>query len=134
MTALAIDLGTRHVGVALGSEGSVLWAKTLDVKGESESLSLLSQLIRKESIDTLIFGLPLRLDGSERGEAAKVRDFAKVLSQEVGRPIIFIDERLTTEEARGLLREQRVSQNEIGRHLDAAVAKLLLEQYYREQE
>lgn len=133
MKVLAVDFGTRRLGVALGHDKLISWARTLTVKSESEALSILNQLVRDESINVLVFGLPLRLNGSEKDEAVKVRNFAATISKTTGCPAVFIDERLTSEEAKTLLIDQGISEREVQHHIDATVAKLLLEQYYREQ-
>ena len=133
MNILAVDFGTRRIGVALGANGSTAWAKALRIKNLTEAHSLLDQLIREEKIEVILFGLPLRLGGAEKEEAKQVRDFAGTVSRTTGRPAVFIDERLTSEEATLMLREQGITEKEMKHHVDATVARLLLEQYYREQ-
>ncbi len=57
-------------------------------------------------IQTLVVGLPVRMDGSEGTSAAKVRDFADRIRERLPTiPLIFVDETLTTSTAAAKLRE-----------------------------
>jgi putative Holliday junction resolvase len=60
--------------------------------------------IRK--IQTLVVGLPIRMDGSEGTSAAKVRAFADRVRERIpALPLVFVDETLTTSTAASKLRE-----------------------------
>ncbi len=57
-------------------------------------------------IQTLVVGLPLRMDGSEGSSAAKVREFAEKIRQRLPTlPLVFVDETLTTSTASEKLRQ-----------------------------
>ncbi|GAA5124470.1 hypothetical protein GCM10023212_24400 [Luteolibacter yonseiensis] len=57
-------------------------------------------------IQTLVLGLPVRMDGSEGSSAAKVRAFGDLLRARVPDvPLVFVDETLTTSTAATKLRE-----------------------------
>ncbi len=57
-------------------------------------------------IHTLVVGLPIRMDGTEGGSAAKVRAFADRLRERIPAiPLVFVDETLTTSTAASKLRE-----------------------------
>lgn len=134
MNVLSVDYGTKRLGLAFGSDGRLSFSKTLTVTGDDDAVERLVQLARKEGIEVFILGLPLRLDGKEKQEAARVRDIAGRISKAARIPVVFIDERLTSKEAELLLREQGVAERELRSKVDALVAKLLLEQYYRERQ
>ncbi len=64
------------------------------------------QLAEFRKIQTLVIGLPIRMDGSEGSSAAKVRAFADLLRERIPTiPLVFVDETLTTATAANKLRE-----------------------------
>jgi len=133
MKALAIDVGIMRFGVALGENGLVTSQSAISIQSPKEGQQRLLALIESERPQVLVFGLPLRLDGTEREEATAVRAFASTLASRSKLPAVFIDERLTSKEAEELLRAEGVAQQDMKKHVDARVAQLLLEQYYRDR-
>jgi len=133
MRALVVDYGIRRMGVALGSEGKLLFSKMIPVRSEKGALAELTRLVDEEGIDTLVFGLPLRLDGAERAEARDVRRFAGLVAEGKHLAVVFVDERLSSQEAESLLRGKGMSEREMRDQIDRTVAELLLEQYFREK-
>ena len=73
--ALGIDYGEARIGIA-----------ATDPVG-----------IMAHPVETLVLGLPVRMDGTEGTAAAKVRAFGRELAAALpGLPLIFMDECLTT--------------------------------------
>jgi putative Holliday junction resolvase len=133
MKTLAVDFGTKRVGIAWGEDGRTYSSQTMPVTGEEDAARKLLDLVAKERPDVLVAGLPVRLDGSEQAEARHIRSFFLSISRSLSLPVVFVDERLTTVEARAILREQGLSERNMRQRLDAEVARLLLEQYYRDR-
>jgi putative Holliday junction resolvase len=67
------------------------------------------------------------MDGSQGAQADKVRDFAATLSHHTDLPIRFQDERLSTVQARRVVRSARKTPR--GTRYDAAAAALILQAY-----
>lgn len=130
MNVLAVDWGTKRWGLALGAEGHVVRSQTLTVKNKSQAFEELIKIIETESVGTLVLGLPRRLDGSEKNEAKVVRDFAAQITSRLPIPIVLIDERLTSEEAKSILKEGGLTEKKMRSVIDAQVARILLEQYF----
>ena len=133
MKVMAVDYGTKRLGVALGADREMLFSKTITAASTEQAVAVLREFIDRESVETLVFGLPIRLDGSERGEAKTVRRFARGVATGKRLPVVFVDERLTSEEAQSMLREQGLSEKEMRGKIDQKVAELLLAQYYRQR-
>lgn len=133
MKALSIDYGTRRIGVALGVDSLLVFSRTITVGSPHDAQEKLLDLVKREFVETIVVGLPLRLDGTEKSEAAHARSFALGISRQTGRPVVFIDERLTSVEAADILRKEGLAEPEIRQRVDAKTAELLLEQYWREQ-
>ena len=81
----------------------------------------------ERSVRRIIVGLPISMDGTEGIQAEKTRAFAGELGHRTDIPISFQDERLSTVEAKRMVREVRKP----GRteRYDAAAAALILQEY-----
>lgn len=110
MRILGIDFGDVHVGLAL-SDSLELTAQPLGkyrLRGEAENRAYFGDLVRRHGVAEIVIGLPLRLDGSSGRRAEKTRSFAAWLEKTSGLPVVLWDERLTTRQAIGIMREQKV--------------------------
>ena len=72
-------------------------------------------------------GLPFNMDGSLGKQAEKVQDFTRALRRHTDTPVDFRDERLSTVEAKDLLRSVRKTNRKT--RYDAAAAALILQSY-----
>ena len=101
MKALGIDFGSQRVGVSISDpEGRfALPLDTLSRQSDRQVIALIAQIAERESIELLVLGEPLRLDGSPGTASQRVRRFATQLAKTTGLPIRLIDESLTSVEA-----------------------------------
>ncbi len=105
--ALGIDHGDARIGVAATDDFGILAhpVETIDV-GKGDPIERIALLAGKRKIQTLVLGLPLRMDGSEGDSAAKVRAFSDRLRERLPAiPLVFVDETLTTATASDKLRQ-----------------------------
>ncbi len=110
MRILGLDYGDRHIGLAL-SDPLGLTAQPLGqvtLAGEAKDKRCFSDLVRKHEVKEIVVGLPLRMDGSLGTRAAKTREFGLWLEKAVGLPVTLWDERLTTQQAAGIMKEQKM--------------------------
>jgi putative Holliday junction resolvase len=111
MRILGIDYGDRHVGLAVSDPLQVA-AQPLGTyllsKNDAENRDYFREVVRKQDIGEIVVGLPLRMDGTSGTRAEATRVFARWLEEAVGRQVSFWDERLTTHQALGIMREQKV--------------------------
>ena len=96
-SALAFDVGTRVIGVAIGNRlsGSARALTTL----APDDWARLDALVAEWRPDALVVGLPLTLDGAEQPMSRRARAFATQLEQRYQRPTHLVDERNTSREA-----------------------------------
>ncbi|MEZ4226260.1 MAG: Holliday junction resolvase RuvX [Polyangiaceae bacterium] len=129
MRAAAIDLGRERVGVAVADELGALAHPRAHLPGRPESalLDALAQLVEAEGIDVFVVGLPLEMSGREGPAARRARRFGAVLQTRTGRTVEFLDERLSTREAAGRLREGGRNSRAARSRIDSAAAALLLQ-------
>ncbi|MBK1816484.1 Holliday junction resolvase RuvX [Luteolibacter yonseiensis] len=105
--ALGIDHGDARIGVAATDDFGILAhpVETID-QAKGDPIERIAQLVAARKIQTLVLGLPVRMDGSEGSSAAKVRAFGDLLRARVPDvPLVFVDETLTTSTAATKLRE-----------------------------
>ena len=120
MRYLALDVGDRRIGLAVGDDAHGLSRplRTLVRRSVVKDLAEIERVARAEAVDALLIGLPLTLSGDEGHQAERVRRFATA-SEKLGLPVRLYDERHTSSEAeiRG------------ARDIDAGAATILLEDF-----
>ncbi len=128
MRVLALDIGARRVGVAVSDpSGRVATpARIIDTR-DLRDAGVLQRLIQDYEPELLLVGLPLSLDGTEGPQARRVRAEASALSERVGLPVQFADERLTTSQAARVMQEVGMSERDRRGKLDAVAASLFLQ-------
>ena len=120
MRYLALDIGDRRIGLAVGDDthGLSRPLRTLVRRSVVKDLAELERIARDEQIDALVIGLPLTLRGEEGHQAERVRRFATA-TEKLGLPVRLYDERHTSTEA-----EIRGASD-----IDAGAATILLEDF-----
>lgn len=106
---LGIDHGSKRIGLAVGDTASGLATplKKLESSGTAVGdAAQLKPIIEDYEIDILVVGLPFNMDGSEGGQAKLAREYGAVLARELGLPVEFWDERLSSAAADTLLDER----------------------------
>jgi putative Holliday junction resolvase len=122
---LAIDLGSRRVGLALSDEGGKFATPydVLTVNSPDDALAPIQTLITKESVQRLLIGLPLNMDDTLGPAAKSVLQWSSKLRDSTSIPIVFVDERLSSFSA-----EQRLTDRKrAGEKLTRAQKKQMLD-------
>src|SRR4051794_35063199 len=98
MRTLAIDLGTKRVGLALSDEGGRFATAydVLEVSSPQQAIDQILPLLSREGVQRLLVGLPLNMDDSVGPAGRSTIAWAKDLSQRAKVPLIFVDERLSS--------------------------------------
>jgi putative Holliday junction resolvase len=131
MRPLAIDLGSVRVGLAVADELGLLAHPRphLDGRDPGRLVEVLTRMAADEGIDLFLVGLPLRLRGGAGPEARRARCFAADLEARSGLRVELVDERLTTRQARALLRDRGIADREARGRVDSAAAAVLLQSW-----
>lgn len=128
---LAVDLGSKRIGLAVSAGALALPLLTLQRSSDRQAIAAIVAVAREEGVTGLVVGEPLRLDGS-RGEAAeRARSFASKLERAAGLPCALVDERLTSREAEERLRDAGVDPRRHPERVDQLAAQILLEEALR---
>jgi putative Holliday junction resolvase len=133
MNVLAIDHGSKRVGLAVGSTGSGVAAplKVLGHHGEAALIEDLKAVVKNESVGQVIVGLPFSTDGSSSAQTDLVRAFAARLEDALDVPVVLEDERLSSREIEAHMSAMggRKAWKASGLDRDAAAATLFLQTY-----
>ena len=128
---LALDLGMKHVGVAVSDElqFAVRPVCVLERKGWKKFLKQIIAFLEEFDAVALVLGLPYNSDGSESEMSAEARRLALNFSLSINVPVFLHDERLTSYEAKGYLTKLGLSEKEIWERVDSEAAAIILSDF-----
>ena len=131
MRVLAIDHGTKRMGIALSDETATIAQPLEFIAAEpfADFLVRLKKLITEKQVDQILVGMPRNMDGSYGPAALKVQEFVAVLKETIAIPIKTWDERLTSAQANRMLIQAEVRRDKRKQRVDAAAAAILLQSY-----
>lgn len=102
MKVLAIDYGSKRIGLAIGDTrlGIAIPLEGIENRGE-KALQAIAKKAKELGVSTILIGLPLTPMGKEGQRAKEVRDFSEKLRPLIPEHVelVFWDERYTTKEA-----------------------------------
>ena len=130
--AVALDLGTRRIGVAASDPGGVLASPrtTLERSGDPAlDHRRIAELVAEEEATTVVVGLPLSLDGSIGPAARAVLDEVVDLAAVLRVPVVTHDERFTTVTAHEQLRAAGMGGRRRRSVVDQQAATVLLQDW-----
>ena len=126
MQIIAFDYGEKKIGVAVG-QTSTNTSSPLQIifnKDNNTNWTSISSLLDEWKPDLILLGKPLNMDGSDSEIMKKVDKFYKELKSIYDVDIEFVDERLTTFEAREILKDEKHD------NVDAHAAKILIDNWF----
>jgi putative holliday junction resolvase len=131
MRILALDPGTKRIGVAVSDELKMIATPLTYIPAEPFGgfLARLKDLVRAKEIELILIGMPRNMDGSYGPAALKVQEFVAELKEVIGVPIKTWDERLTSAMANRFLLEGNVRRDKRKEKVDKMAAAILLQSY-----
>lgn len=129
MIALALDIGGARTGIAVSDRtGSVAIPLKVLPAAEVEQVSRSFRYILEDhEPDIIVCGLPQTMAGEEGTQAERIRAIAVKIGARTGLPVEFIDERLSSREAKRILREQGLNEKQMRGKVDMISASLFLQ-------
>ena len=126
---MALDIGTKRIGVALSDFLHVLAAGNcvVDRTPEKDAIEKINKIATENRVEKIIIGVPYNMDGSQGAQAQDCLDFAENFKKDF--EVIFEDERLTSEQAEENLRNRNVNYRKDKGLVDIESACIILEQY-----
>ncbi|HMJ66046.1 MAG TPA: Holliday junction resolvase RuvX [Candidatus Binatia bacterium] len=129
MRVLAIDHGSRRMGIAISDETRTIAQPLEFIPSEpfDKFLERLKQIIREKEVSLILVGIPRNMDGSYGPAALKVQEFIAVLKDAIPIAIKPWDERLTSAQANRFLIEADVRRSKRKEKVDKTAAAILLQ-------
>ncbi len=131
MRALALDIGEVRVGVAVSDPAGRV-ASPVCVLPAAEVLAgarTFRRVLDDWEPEVLVCGRPMTLAGEEGPQAERVTAQARRIAESCGLPLEFADERLSSAEAKRILREQGLSERSMRGKVDMVAASLFLQSW-----
>lgn len=135
ISVLGLDVGKKRIGVA-GCDGTGLLATglmTIERTSFQNDVAQLQGLVRDRQVQSLVVGLPYSMDGSIGFQAKQVQRFAHRLSEALGLPVEFVDERLTSVQAEQMMLAENLSPSRHKALIDRKAAAIILQQWLDER-
>lgn len=137
MKKIALDVGDKTVGIALSDDlgFTAQGLMTLERVGIRKDTGKILDLVKEYQCDTIVIGLPKKLDGTDSIQTEKVYEFRTMLENKMrstgikGVEVVWQDERLTTVMAERVLIEGDVSRKKRKEVIDKQAAVLILQSY-----
>ncbi len=131
MRILALDHGTKRIGVALSDELQMLATplEFIPAGPFAAFLDRLKTILREKEVEMILVGMPRNMDGSYGPAALKVQEFVAVLKDALTVPIKTWDERLTSVQAHRFLSEGGVRSRQRKGKVDQMAAAILLQNW-----
>jgi len=131
MRILALDPGTKRIGVAVSDETKTIAQPLEAIPAEpfADFLARLKVLLLEKKIDLVLIGLPRNMNGSYGPAAQQAETFAATLRTAITVPITMRDERLTTLQANKMLIQANVRRDKRKKKVDQTAAAILLQSY-----
>lgn len=131
MRAMALDIGEVRVGVAVSDPAGRV-ASPVCVLPAAEVLahaSTFRRVLEDWEPELLVCGRPKTLSGEDGPQAERVMEQARSIAKACELPLAFADERLSSSEAKRILREQGLSERAMRGKVDMVAASLFLQSW-----
>jgi len=131
MKIMAVDFGTRRIGLALADTRlqTVVPLEGFSHRSLDRNIRILGERAVAHDVDRIVVGYPLNMDGSESEMSRRVVNFSRKLEKTLEIRVDLADERLTTFEAREKLNQVPGGCRKMKEKIDSAAAVLILEDY-----
>lgn len=107
---LSLDVGDVRIGVAKSDLMGIV-ATPLEVidRRKIKAVKRIAELCNQENTKSIVIGIPKSLDGTEKRQAEKVREFMEKLKKSIdGIEFFEVDERLSTVSADKMLNQTKL--------------------------
>lgn len=131
MVILAVDYGDVRTGLAVCDKSEFLASPVgvITERNRDVLVKLVCDKAKELNAQEIAVGLPKNMDGSEGFRADACKEFAKMLEELSGIPVVLRDERLTTVSAHKFMSMNDVRGKKRKNTVDAVSAVIILEDY-----
>jgi putative Holliday junction resolvase len=128
---VALDLGTKRVGVAVSDELNITTRPlpVIERRSWKDLLKRVGEIVGGYDARGLVIGLPINMDGSEGAAAAEARRLAENFRRSLNVPVYLQDERLTSVEAESTMNTAGAGEKERAHCIDSESAAIILRDF-----
>lgn len=137
MRKIGLDVGDKTVGIAISDPlgYTAQGIMTLERVGIRKDTGKIIDMVKEYQCDTIVIGLPKKLDGTDSPQTEKVYEFRTMLENKLKSSglkdvqVVWQDERLTTVMAERILIEADVRREKRKTVIDKQAAVIILQSY-----
>jgi putative Holliday junction resolvase len=131
MRILALDHGTKRIGLAISDEMGIIAQplEFLPAEPLADFLKRLKDIVDNRKVDEILVGVPRNMNGTYGPAADKARDFVAALKTVLTIPVKTWDERLTSVQANRFLIETGMRREKRKERVDQTAAAIMLQSY-----
>lgn len=135
MRILALDVGTKTIGVAVSDELGIAAHGVTTIKRTElkRDLDALGKIIDEYNPSEILVGIPYNFDGTVSKRGKEILKFAETLKKIFPIPVEFWDESFSTVRAEEVLLEADLSRKKRKKVIDKMAAVFILEGYLEEK-
>lgn len=122
---MGIDFGEKRIGVALSDERAGFAFPYSVVANNKNAIKEIKKICLENNVEKIILGESLDYGGKPNPVMQKIELFKKMLEKEIGLPVIYQSETLTTQEAKRIIGKTAKT--------DASAAALILRSFIEKQ-
>lgn len=126
---MGLDVGDRRMGVALSDEMGITAQplRTVTRRSLTKDYGELLGIIKDYSVEEVVVGVPINLDGTHGERALKVEAFARGLEELTDVKVTMWDERFSTAAVTRVLIDADLSRSKRKKVVDKAAAAYILQ-------
>ncbi|MCO4798273.1 MAG: Holliday junction resolvase RuvX [Colwelliaceae bacterium] len=134
-TIIGFDFGTKYIGVAVGQELTRTASPLGSIKAKDgiPNQEQLKKFFTEWQPNLIVVGLPLNMDGTNQNVTFAAKKFGNRLANQFKLTVEFVDERLTTADAKEQLFSRGGYRNLSKDNIDAESARLIIESFFENQ-
>ena len=131
MRTLALDVGTKTIGVAVSDELGITANGITTIKraGLKDDLNELDILVKEYNPGEIVVGVPYQMDGSVGERGQQILNFAEKIREAFSLPLQFWDESFSTVHAEEKLIEGNMKRKKRKKVIDKIAAVFILQEY-----
>ena len=128
---MGIDYGSARVGISITDPLKIIASdfeviKNVDIES---TINRIDEICKLKKVEKIVVGLPLNMDGTKGFQAQEVEAFVEEMSKVIDLQVVYMDERLSTKRAEEVMREMKMSHEDIKDKSDAKAASVILQDY-----
>lgn len=135
MQVMAIDFGTKRIGLAVGNTQTRVATPLGQIAAHNRRhvLDTILKRVGEFEIGQIVVGYPLNMDGSRSLTCERVDQFINYLKKTVTLPIVRVDEKLSSFAAEEMGKVMANDYRQRKTFLDSLSAQVILQNFFEQQ-